>query len=136
MVAMERTGFFEEELDWPFEALRDSHHHIRADQRLRQEDPKDVIKEKATQKNATDLYMHARQPTTKPTPACNCAIDLARCAVASQARAAGLELTWKEPRLMSSMPVTARPIAMTLFAAQCSSRSEPPARDHLHHPRR
>ena len=47
--------FLEKEFDRPFERLGDGDHDVRADQRLREEDPEYVVKKEAAQEDAANL---------------------------------------------------------------------------------
>ena len=49
------TRFLEQEFDGPFERLGDRDHHVRADQRLREENPEDIVEEETAEEDAADL---------------------------------------------------------------------------------
>lgn len=49
------TRFLEQELDGPFERLGDGDHDVRADQRLREENPEDIVEEETAEEDAANL---------------------------------------------------------------------------------
>lgn len=106
--------FLEKEFDRPFERLGDGDHDVRADQRLREEDPEYVVEKEAAQEDAANLKRpEVNELDTSVRTACGPRVreDTGMSAKVSRQ---GLNEPW-------NAHVTARPIPRTLFAAKCSS---------------